>query len=299
MDFDRYQDEAQGTDRVPAPAKGEGDLSLIVPLLGLAGEAGGLLSEYKKFLRDGSAHKLFKQRVGEELGDILWYLANIARKFDLRLGEIAEGNIAKIKDRWGTAASQSPLLIPKAYDYDSGYPEEERFPRRMDVELRVVNKDRKEVIQLLVDGRQCGDDLTDNAYTPDGYGFHDVLHFAHAAVLGWSPVLRKLLGCKRKSDKAVDEVEDGGRAGAIEEGLAAIIFDYARSHDFFEGVKYVDYELLRTLKNAAQHLEVRRCALVDWQLAILQGYAVWRPIAKARGGKFLVDLDGRTVTQTG
>jgi NTP pyrophosphatase (non-canonical NTP hydrolase) len=298
MDFDRYQDEAQGTDRVPAPAKAEGDLSLIVPLLGLAGEAGGLLSEYKKFLRDGPAHKLFKQRVGEELGDILWYVANIAQKFDLRLGEIAEGNLAKIKDRWGTAASQSQLPIPKAYDYDSGYPLEERFPRRMEVELRVVNNDGREVIQLLVDGRQCGDDLTDNAYTPDGYGFHDVLHFAHAAVLGWSPVLRKLLGCKRKSNKAVDEVEDGGRAGAIEEGLAAIIFDYARSHDFFEGVKYVDYELLRTLKSAAQHLEVRRCALVDWQFAILQGYAVWRPIAKARGGKFRADLDARTVTQT-
>lgn len=295
MDFDRYQDEAQGTDRVPSPTNAEGDLSLIVPMLGLAGEAGGLLSEYKKFLRDGPAHKLFKQRVGEELGDILWYVANIAQKFELRLGDIAEGNLAKIKDRWETAAAQSQLF-PRAYDYDSAYPADERFPRQMDVELRVVTKDGKEVIQLLVDGEQCGDDLTDNAYTPDGYGFHDVLHFAHVAVLGWSPVLRKLLGCKRKSNKLVDEVEDGGRAGAIEEGLAAIIFDYARSHDFFEGVKYVDYELLRTLKSAAQHLEVRRCALNDWQSAILQGYAVWRPIAKARGGRFRVDLDARTVT---
>jgi NTP pyrophosphatase (non-canonical NTP hydrolase) len=296
MDFDTYQDEAQATDRVPTPSKSEGDLSLIVPLLGLAGEAGGLLSEYKKYLRDGPAHKLFKQRVGEELGDILWYLANIAQKFDLRLGEIAKGNLAKVKDRWETTASQSPLLIPKAYDYDSGFPQDQRFPRQMDVELRVATNNRKEVIQLLVDGKQCGNDLTDNAYTPDGYGFHDVLHFAHAAVLGWSPVLRKLLGRKRKSNETVDEVEDGGRAGAIEEGLAAIIFDYARSHDFFEGVKYVDYELLRTLKSAAQHLEVRRCALVDWQLAILQGYAVWRPIAKARGGRFRVDLDARTIT---
>jgi hypothetical protein len=117
-------------------------------------------------------------------------------------------------------------------------------------------------------------------------------------VLGWSPVLRKLLDCKRKSHELIDEVEDGGRAGAIEEGLAAVVFDCARSHDFFEGVKYVDYELLRTLKSAAQHLEVRRCALADWQMAILQGYAVWRPIAKARGGKFRVDLDARTITLT-
>lgn len=295
MDFDRYQDVAQTTDRVPNPATSEGDLSVIVPLLGLAGEAGGLLSEYKKFLRDGPAHKLFKQRVGEELGDILWYVANIARKFDLRLGEIAEGNLAKIKDRWGTAAAQSQLFS-EAYDYDSSFPPDERFPRQMDVELRVKMKDGKEVIQMLVDGKQCGADLRDNAYTPDGYGFHDVIHFAHLAQLGWSPVLRKLLGCKRKSNELIDEVEDGGRAGAIEEGLAAVVFDSARNHDFFAGVKYVDYELLRTLKSAAQHLEVRRCALADWQAAILQGYAVWRPIAKARGGRFRVDLDARTVT---
>lgn len=295
MDFDRYQYLAQETDRVPNPVQGEGELSMIVPLLGLAGESGGLLSEYKKFLRDGPAHQLFKQRVREELGDILWYVANIARKFDLRLSEIAEDNLAKIKDRWGSTASQSQLF-PEAYDYDSSFPADERFPRQMDVELRVTTKDGREVIQLLVDGAQCGDDLRDNSYTPDGYGFHDVIHFAHLAVLGWSPVLRKLLGCKRKSNEPIDEVEDGGRAGAIEEGLAAVVFDCARNHDFFEGVKYVDYELLRTLKSAAQHLEVRRCALADWQAAILQGYEVWRPIANDRGGKFRVDLDARTVT---
>ena len=295
MDFDRYQIEAQDTDRVPNPPEGDGDLSIIVPLLGLAGEAGGLLSEYKKYLRDGPAHKLFKQRVGEELGDILWYVANIATKFDLKLSGIAQGNLLKIKDRWETAAAET-RLAPKPYDYDSAFPVEERFPRQMNIELRIVSKDGREVIQLLVDGRQRGDDLTDNAYTPDGYGFHDALHFAHAAVLGWSPVLRKLLGCKRKSNPKLDEVEDGGRAGAIEEGLAAIVFDYARSHNFFDGVRYVDYELLRTLKSAAQHLEVSRCALVDWQSAILQGYTVWRAIFAARGGRFRVDLDARQIT---
>ena len=78
MDLKQYQDEARQTDRMPAQVTGQTDLSTIVPLLGLAGEAGGLLSEYKKFLRDGSAHSLFKERVSEELGDILWYVANVA-----------------------------------------------------------------------------------------------------------------------------------------------------------------------------------------------------------------------------
>lgn len=295
MDLKQYQDEARQTDRVPAQSSGQVDLSTIVPLLGLAGEAGGLLSEYKKFLRDGSAHSLFKERVSEELGDILWYVANIATKFNLDLGAVARENLAKIRDRWEMPTGDSPSLFPGGYIFDSGFPASERFPRQMDVELKIINQDGKDVIQLLVDGVQRGAVLTDNAYTPDGYGFHDVIHFANAAVLGWSPVLRSLLKCKRKSNKKVDEVEDGGRAAAIEEGLAAIVFDYGRNHQFFEGVTYVDYEILKTLKSAARHLEVNRCALLDWQSAVIQGYAVWRPIADARGGKFRVDLDARTI----
>ncbi|MFN8557582.1 MAG: nucleoside triphosphate pyrophosphohydrolase family protein [Dehalococcoidia bacterium] len=62
MDFNEYQRRAQETDQQPG--------EVIVPLLGLAGEAGTLLSEYKKHLRDGSAHQLHKERVVEELGDL-------------------------------------------------------------------------------------------------------------------------------------------------------------------------------------------------------------------------------------
>jgi hypothetical protein len=50
MDFDSYQKEALRTDRVPARAGSDDVLSLIVPMLGLAGETGQLLSEYKKHL---------------------------------------------------------------------------------------------------------------------------------------------------------------------------------------------------------------------------------------------------------
>ena len=53
MDFDTYQENALRTDRVPAQ---DDSASLIVPMLGLAGETGQLLSEYKKHLRDGDAH---------------------------------------------------------------------------------------------------------------------------------------------------------------------------------------------------------------------------------------------------
>lgn len=64
MDFGSYQKRALLTDQVPDNA----DDSIVVPLLGLAGEAGELLSEYKKRLRDGNAHQHFKERATEELG---------------------------------------------------------------------------------------------------------------------------------------------------------------------------------------------------------------------------------------
>ena len=95
MDFNRYQKEALRTDRVPARDGPDDATSLIVPMLGLAGETGQLLSEYKKHLRDGEAHRLFKERESEELGDLLWYIANVASKFDLALSEIAVANLER------------------------------------------------------------------------------------------------------------------------------------------------------------------------------------------------------------
>jgi NTP pyrophosphatase (non-canonical NTP hydrolase) len=96
MDMREYQLQAQETDRSPSH-EGEG---LIVPLLGLAGEVGTLLADYKKKLRDRETYRLFKENVAEELGDILWYVANVATKFDLDLAEIARFNLKKTRDRW-------------------------------------------------------------------------------------------------------------------------------------------------------------------------------------------------------
>ena len=73
MNLNTYQREAQKTDRVPSRQKSDdAGTDLVVPLLGLAGETGELLSEYKKHLRDGDSHLLFRERVSEELGDLLW-----------------------------------------------------------------------------------------------------------------------------------------------------------------------------------------------------------------------------------
>ncbi|MCY4309749.1 MAG: nucleoside triphosphate pyrophosphohydrolase family protein, partial [Rhodospirillaceae bacterium] len=104
MDFNNYQKEALHTDRVP---EDDDAASLIVPMLGLAGETGQLLSEYKKHLRDGEAHRLFKERVSEELGDLLWYIANVASKFELSLSAIADANLVKVRHRWTSERAES------------------------------------------------------------------------------------------------------------------------------------------------------------------------------------------------
>lgn len=289
MDFNSYQEEALRTDRVPAH---DDDSSLIVPMLGLSGETGQLLSEYKKHLRDGEAHRLFKERVSEELGDLLWYISNVASKFDLSLSDIAAANLVKVKHRWATERRE-PLV------FDDALPEAERLPRRLHVELIDVEGDTRQHVQILVDGMQFGAELTDNAYDPDGYRFHDVFHFAFAAVLGWSPITRGLLRRKRKSRPLLDEVEDGGRAGVIEEGVVALAFDYARRHHFLDGVAAIDSQLLRTIKDMTSHLEVRQCTTGEWEQAILQGFEVWRAVLAARGGRIAIDLDARSIIYLG
>lgn len=291
MDFNCYQKEALSTDRMPA-RDGDDVVSLVVPMLGLAGETGQLLSEYKKHLRDGEAHRLFKERVSEELGDLLWYIANVAAKFDLSLSEVAAANLAKVKQRWASERTE-PLT------FDADLPEGERLPRQFEVELIDIEADARHRVRVLIDGQPFGAELTDNAYDPDGYRFHDVFHFAYAAVLGWSPTTRALLRRKRKSRPLLDEVEDGGRASVIEEGVAALAFDYARRHRFLDGVAALDFQLLRTIKDMTSHLEVRQCTTGEWEQAILQGFEVWRAVLAVRGGRIAVDLDARRVTFLG
>jgi hypothetical protein len=100
---------------------------------------------------------------------------------------------------------------------------------------------------------------------------------------------------KRKSNKDVDRVEDGGRAIAIEEGISALVFDYAHDHAYLEGVNHVDYGILRTIKHLTRHLEVSECSEHQWQDAILQGFAVWRQLQKSGKGIVAGDMASRTI----
>jgi NTP pyrophosphatase (non-canonical NTP hydrolase) len=285
MDLSTFQKRASKTDRNP----GNSEESRMIPLAGLASETGELLGEYKKYLRDGESHKLFKERLAEEVGDLLWYVANVATKFDLDLAKVAEQNLAKCESRWGSLQKRAP--------FDETFPPTEQLPRQFSIDFLTYHDAQNEPhVKVMYKGEQFGDNLKDNSYIRDGYGYHDVIHFAFAGVLGWSPLVRGMFGVKRKSDEKVDEIEDGGRAVAIEEGIAAMIFAYARDYDFLEGKASVSTELLRTLHNMVRNFEVSACSSGEWESAIVQGFKVWREIKSRRGGTIDVDIDARSIS---
>jgi NTP pyrophosphatase (non-canonical NTP hydrolase) len=292
LSFRSYQEEANRTDRAP----GNDSKAMMVPLLGLAGEVGSLLAEYKKWLREGDRYKPFTDQVSEEIGDILWYLANIASKEGLDLQEIAEENLAKVVDRYLPHTSHVTPLFRRGEDrYDNGFPEGERLPLEVRVQFSEVIVDGAPKTELIYGGQRFGDRLTDNAHTSDGYRFHDVFHWTLAIVLGWSPIVRHLLRVKRRSVPRIDEVEDGGRAAVVEEAIAALVFAHAKDHSFFEGATSVDYELLRAVKLVTSPFEVRDRTFRDWEEAILKAYAIWRPMAQNNGGVFIGEAHRRSV----
>ncbi len=145
-------------------------------------------------------------------------------------------------------------------------------------------------------GIGIGDQLTDNIQDPDDYRYHDIFHIAYAVFLGWSPVLRKVLRCKRKSVPAVDHNEDGARAGILEEAVSAIVFSRAKQMKYLEGVEQVDYGLLKSIQEFIQGYEVDQVPLWQWEKAILEGYKVFRQLRAEAGGYVSWDIPHRKLS---
>lgn len=96
MDFTTYQTKSRRTASYPAIGH-----SVVYPTLGLVNEAGEVAGKIKKVFRDkdGEISDETREALKAELGDVLWYLAQVATELDLTLDEIAEHNIAKLYDR--------------------------------------------------------------------------------------------------------------------------------------------------------------------------------------------------------
>lgn len=74
------------------------DSVLINGVMGLCGESGEAIDIVKKWFAQG--HKLDREHLIKELGDIAWYLAETATALDVSLEEVFRGNIDKLKSRY-------------------------------------------------------------------------------------------------------------------------------------------------------------------------------------------------------
>ncbi len=125
MEFSGYQRAAGETSQF-CPGGPQG---VIAPMLGLAAETGSILNIYKKYLRDGIDLAANREFLREELGDLLWYAAAVATACGLDLEDVAQANLARAGDRYPhrhIEAGSAGLPV-----FDSGYPDRERFPRRI------------------------------------------------------------------------------------------------------------------------------------------------------------------------
>lgn len=114
INFDIYQEEASKTAIYPkiivVDSDGnQNDADYIYPAMGLGNEAGEVLGKLKKIVRDhqgrykvdstGEIYEMAQELVAAELGDVLWYLAETANVFKVKLSTIAEKNLEKLASR--------------------------------------------------------------------------------------------------------------------------------------------------------------------------------------------------------
>jgi NTP pyrophosphatase (non-canonical NTP hydrolase) len=93
MRLNQYQEAARNTAVYPA------DMGLIYTTLGLVGESGEVAEKVKKMIRGGKTLAECRSDLVKELGDVLWYAANVAHELNITLEEVALRNIKKLQSR--------------------------------------------------------------------------------------------------------------------------------------------------------------------------------------------------------
>lgn len=292
MDLKDYMNRAATTDNL-----GEEE-AIRIALFGIAGEAGSVVSEAKKWFRGDGPLPNLRDHVIEELGDLLWYIALLARRLDIDLNEVAIQNLEKTNELWSSS-------LPPLPDYDKHSCDDQKLLRQMRVRFEEDKSGRIPIVRMIPEGKlaerieskskkstsQLGDDLDDNAMIDDGYRYHDIIHLGHATVLGWSPVLRSLMGAKRRNVGDYDRVEDGARAKALEEGLAAFVFNYMELYEF--DTDAIGWDLLKHVRRTVKGLEVANQPAVAWKSAYRQAFSIFRELYEKKGGVVECDLDRR------
>jgi NTP pyrophosphatase (non-canonical NTP hydrolase) len=96
MNFREYEKQSRKTAIYPLEYK------VVYPMIGLSGEVGEVAEKIKKQIRDKKADfkdKEFKEKIQKEIGDVLWYLSNLAYDLEIDLEDAAEDNLKKLERR--------------------------------------------------------------------------------------------------------------------------------------------------------------------------------------------------------
>lgn len=103
MELSDYQERSRVTAVYP-----DAGANLLYPTLGLCGEAGEVAEKVKKMVRDDGGVLSDERRaaLAGELGDVLWYVAQLASEADLGLDAIARDNLDKLRSREQRGALQ-------------------------------------------------------------------------------------------------------------------------------------------------------------------------------------------------
>jgi len=96
MTFQEYQEKSRTTALYPNVGK-----NFVYPTLGLAGESGEVAEKIKKALRDEGGVVGLEKRADleKELGDVLWYVAQLCSELGLSLTDVASKNLEKLFSR--------------------------------------------------------------------------------------------------------------------------------------------------------------------------------------------------------
>jgi NTP pyrophosphatase (non-canonical NTP hydrolase) len=226
------------------------------------------------------------------LGEVTWHLAAIASLHHLTLDEVVSFNVEKVGFR---AERGSPTTL-----HDEGRPLHQQLPRMFEIAFVRIGPGKS---RMYFEGRPLGDDLTDQTSEDDGYRFHDVMHLALVAHLGWSPVIR---GFMRRKRPDVDEVEDAGRAKVVEELVLKAIHSEGERQSKAVGRCQVDgpsrlfpvrstipFSLLKTVRGWVQGLEVWKNTYWEWEDAIFTGCEIFSLLRAHKQGTVQVDLLNR------
>jgi NTP pyrophosphatase (non-canonical NTP hydrolase) len=95
-DFDIYQKNCKKTAVYPTIGK-----KFVYPVFGLVGEAGEVSEKIKKLFRDhgGRLTKEYRLEIAKELGDVMWYMAQLSTELNLKLSDVAKMNLEKLASR--------------------------------------------------------------------------------------------------------------------------------------------------------------------------------------------------------